>query len=465
MATPNINPRADGEGQFGESAIRWSWFYADNIDGRQIYENGVRVATLVSPTFTGTPLVPTPSASDDSTKIASTAFVQSELADNAFIASLAGAWTSGQIPIAGVAGVANTAGDTPATLVARANHTGTQAQSTIVDLVSDLALLSPIASPTFTGTPAAPTATPATNSTQLATTAYADAAATAVDVSGVATNTANIATNVTNIGTPAGTSNAADIALNTAAIATNVTNIGTNVTDIATNVAAIAALSGLSALSDGYLNVFNIANSATHTPSAGVPIGDLITLGTNCTVNLSLIDQEGFLDIANPNGDGNLAFAGGVTVKDASTGTSLSDGYTLVGEMVKVVSTGVVGSEFYVVDAASLALKAPLASPTLTGIPAAPTAATTTNTTQVATTAFTQQELTAGLAPKAPLASPVFTGVPSLPVYTVATVPAVGSGGGVIFVSDATGGGGLTGSQCFSNGTVWIDTTTGIAVS
>ena len=82
----------------------------------------------------------------------------------------------------------------------------------------------------------------------------------------------------------------------------------------------------------------------------------------------------------------------------------------------------------------------------------------------MATTAFTQQELTAGLAPKAPLASPVFTGVPSLPVYTVATVPAVGSGGGVIFVSDAVGGG-LTGSQCFSNGTVWIDTTTGIAVS
>jgi len=39
--------------------------------------------------------------------------------------------------------------------------------------------------------------------------------------------------------------------------------------------------------------------------------------------------------------------------------------------------------------------KAPLASPTLTGTPAAPTAATSTNTTQVATTAFVQQEITA----------------------------------------------------------------------
>lgn len=47
----------------------------------------------------------------------------------------------------------------------------------------------------------------------------------------------------------------------------------------------------------------------------------------------------------------------------------------------------------------ALALKAPLASPTFTGTPAAPTAATTTNTTQLATTAFVQQEMAAaGLA-------------------------------------------------------------------
>jgi hypothetical protein len=45
---------------------------------------------------------------------------------------------------------------------------------------------------------------------------------------------------------------------------------------------------------------------------------------------------------------------------------------------------------------AALALKAPLASPALTGIPTAPTAATGTSTTQLATTAFVQQELAAG---------------------------------------------------------------------
>lgn len=40
--------------------------------------------------------------------------------------------------------------------------------------------------------------------------------------------------------------------------------------------------------------------------------------------------------------------------------------------------------------------KAPIASPTFTGVPAAPTAATGTNTTQLSTTAFVQQEISSG---------------------------------------------------------------------
>ncbi len=46
----------------------------------------------------------------------------------------------------------------------------------------------------------------------------------------------------------------------------------------------------------------------------------------------------------------------------------------------------------------ALNLKAPLASPSLTGVPTAPTAATLTSTTQLATTAFVQQELLSGTA-------------------------------------------------------------------
>jgi hypothetical protein len=49
-------------------------------------------------------------------------------------------------------------------------------QSDITSLVSDLAAKAPLASPTLTGVPAAPTATPGTNTTQIATTAFVTAA-------------------------------------------------------------------------------------------------------------------------------------------------------------------------------------------------------------------------------------------------------------------------------------------------
>lgn len=64
----------------------------------------------------------------------------------------------------------------------------------------------------------------------------------------------------------------------------------------------------------------------------------------------------------------------------------------------------------------------------------------------------------------APITDPLFIGKAILPSYTIATVP-THVAGGMIYVTDATGGGGLTGSVCFSNGTVWIDVTTGIAVA
>jgi hypothetical protein len=52
----------------------------------------------------------------------------------------------------------------------------TLAQSQITNLTTDLAAKAPLASPTFTGTPAAPTASAGTNTTQLATTAFVQAA-------------------------------------------------------------------------------------------------------------------------------------------------------------------------------------------------------------------------------------------------------------------------------------------------
>lgn len=63
------------------------------------------------------------------------------------------------------------------------------------------------------------------------------------------------------------------------------------------------------------------------------------------------------------------------------------------------------------------ALKAPIASPTFTGVPAAPTATAGTNTTQLATTAF----VTAADNLKANLASPTFTGTPAAPTAAPGT--------------------------------------------
>ena len=68
-------------------------------------------------------------------------------------------------------------------------------------------------------------------------------------------------------------------------------------------------------------------------------------------------------------------------------------------------------------DSATLAAKADLASPTFTGTPAAPTPAQGDSTTQIATTAFVNQELSV----KAPLVSPGFTGTPVAPTASAGT--------------------------------------------
>ena len=59
----------------------------------------------------------------------------------------------------------------------------------------------------------------------------------------------------------------------------------------------------------------------------------------------------------------------------------------------------------------ALALKAPLASPALTGTPTAPTATAETNTTQIATTAFVQSTAASAVTAKASSAAPLMDGV------------------------------------------------------
>ena len=116
--------------------------------------------------------------------------------------------------------------------------------------------------------------------------------------------------------------------------------------------------------------------------------------------------------------------------------------------------------------------KADLASPTFTGVPAAPTASVGTNTTQVATTAFVNSEI----ANDAILLNTVTASAQLLVGAGSASVAALSSGsaGQVLTVSgsatyglawlDATGGGGATVVMSpdepvdQENGTLWVDT-------
>ncbi len=105
-----------------------------------------------SPTFTGTPKAPTPAAGNNTTQVATTAFVEAALT-----ALINGA---------------------PATLdtlkeIAAAINNDPKFSTTINNA---LALKAPLSSPALTGTPTAPTAAQSVNNTQIATTAFVKSA-------------------------------------------------------------------------------------------------------------------------------------------------------------------------------------------------------------------------------------------------------------------------------------------------
>ena len=109
-------------------------------------------APKASPTFTGTPKAPTPAAGNNTTQVATTAFVQAALT-----ALINGA---------------------PATLdtlkeIAAAINNDPNFSTTINNA---LALKAPLLSPALTGTPTAPTAAQSVNNTQIATTAFVKSA-------------------------------------------------------------------------------------------------------------------------------------------------------------------------------------------------------------------------------------------------------------------------------------------------
>jgi len=138
-----------------------------NIESGLI-EHSASIATkapIASPTFTGTPAGPTATVGTNTTQLATTAFVTSAVAAHAALTTTHG--VSGSL-----VGTSDTQTLTNKTISGGSNTISAVPQSAISNLISDLAAKSPLASPTFTGTPAAPTASGGTNTTQIATTAF-----------------------------------------------------------------------------------------------------------------------------------------------------------------------------------------------------------------------------------------------------------------------------------------------------
>ena len=282
--------------------------------------------------------------------------------------------------------------ETDAKLLLKADQAFVVASFAAVDAA--LATKADLASPTFSGTPSAPT--PATNdlSAHLATTAFVNnrinSVYTAADVlaklltvdgpgsgldsdklGGVASSAYALLASPSFTGTP------------------NVPNITAGAND--TRIANTQFVNdSIAAAFTSNLTAINVLNLIKTVDGAGSGLDADTFQGLTPAAFATVASLSAYAPLASP------ALTGTPTATTATPGDSTT----------RIATTAFVS--------AADALKANVASPTFTGTPAAPTATPGTNTTQLATTAFVAASF-------APLASPAFTGTPTAPTATGGT--------------------------------------------
>ncbi|MDP4657042.1 MAG: hypothetical protein NWS90_07725, partial [Algoriphagus sp.] len=161
------------------SSVQAGSITATNVQAA-LNELDTEKASLASPTFTGTPSLPTgtiavtQAPANNSTALATTAYVDNAASTVVTAASTAILGTAGILPV-----IKGGTGASTLTGYVKGDGTNTMTATTTIP-VADVLGAAPLVSPAFTGTPTAVTQAPANNSTALATTAYVDNAASTV---------------------------------------------------------------------------------------------------------------------------------------------------------------------------------------------------------------------------------------------------------------------------------------------
>ena len=307
--------------------------------------------------------------------------------------------------------------------ISTATQNALNLKASIINVDASLNLKADLASPVLTGTPSAPTAAASTNSTQIATTEFVKTAVANLVASAPSTldtlnelalalgSDASFSTTVSNaiglkapINNPTFTGTVSGIAKSMVGLgnaddtsdankpistaAQSALNLKANIStvDASLNLKADLASPTFTGTVGGISKSMVGLGNADNTSDVNKPISTATQSALNLKANISAVDASLNLkaDLASPTFTGTV---GGIS--KSMVGLGNADNTSDVNKPISTATQSALNlkASISTVDA-SLNLKADLASPALTGIPSAPTAAASTNSTQIATTEF-----------------------------------------------------------------------------